>query len=104
MLFKKAYPRTYRALQLLSIDNGMSINPAMVDDDRFTVPEEWNRQLPTIEKKMLALSDDDLETLVMGEDGAMLKIIPSCYTANLFLEDAFEGDLSQVFYPHLSSR
>lgn len=83
------------ALDLISHDNDMS------RDINAEVPEHWLIQVQIADRQLGRLTSYDLAAVSIGEHLEAEAIIKlhNCHTAELVLESAFDGELSDIIYP-----
>lgn len=89
-----AFPNIVNLLELLGSDNDMPlINPKTIP-----IQNEWN--LDQLEQDILKLTDEERYVFVCGDEVEMLSILKSKHLKDLddFLNSAFDGKLSKVFY------
>lgn len=60
---KGSHPRVHEALECISHDSGFGAGHAV-----YAVPERWARALPHVERSLANISEDDQETLCIGEE------------------------------------
>jgi hypothetical protein len=90
-------PHLLHALRLLAVDMGAHC------DEQALVPEKWWERAEATEKELAQLSPEEVETLTMGEETEQRKIADKVPNADELLLDAFDGDLSEVFFNPLNS-
>lgn len=96
--FKEKYPHLAETLHILATDNSMKLAETVVVPP-FLVPS-----LDIFEKQASQLSDEEKETLALGDDDAREALVKSTgfEAFDDFLTEAFEGMLSEIFW-HLPS-
>lgn len=92
--FKAQYPNLVATLEILSADNGLKIRET-VEVPPFLVPS-----LEIFEKQASQLSDDEKETIALGDDDAREALVQSTGFSAFddFLTEAFEGMLADCFW------
>ena len=87
MIMESSHPHTVNALQLVDADNGSQMT------DSYLIPSDWAVLLPDIEKFFAGLTDEEMETMCMGEETDRQSIIKSHLNgdvANDFLTAYFD--------------
>lgn len=92
--FVEKYPNLSQTLKLMASENNMSLH-AQVAIPPFLVPS-----LEIFENQAKQLSDDEKETIALGEDAEREALVASTgfEAFDDFLTEAFEGMLSDIFW------
>jgi hypothetical protein len=87
-----AYPHLSHCLALLGTDMG-----AILAED-VEIPEKWQDRVVQAEFELSQLTPTQVETFTMGEEREQAVEAEKAPAADAVLRDAFDGDLSEVFY------
>lgn len=60
---------------------------------RLTVPPEWEKSFPEIEKELRRLTENELYTLAIGETREIINLAAKCPLTDEFIEDLLIGVL-----------
>lgn len=92
--FKGQYPHLGATLEILAADNNMKLQETVVVPP-FLVPS-----LQIFENQASQLSDDEKETIALGEDSDRESLVQRTgfEAFDDFLTEAFEGMLSDIFW------
>lgn len=90
-----ALPHLHQALLLLGTDICAGVDPNAM------IPGKWTTRAYIAEGELSWLTAEELKTLVYGDEEDAAKIVTRCPTAHALLNDAFDGDLGERFFPPL---